>query len=164
MKIMKYLKFWPFNKEQRATIGRLEYVSIPELGLFNVSAKIDTGAYRGSIHAENIEEIEEGGVKKLSFHVLDSEHPEDATKKHVVGDYKKVRVRNTDSPYKDRFAIPVMVELGNKSLEVELTLSNRKELRHPILLGRKYIKCHFIIDPGEKNIHGYPKGENNIKI
>ncbi|MEJ2112692.1 MAG: peptidase, partial [Flavobacteriaceae bacterium] len=37
-------------------IGRIDIVSFPELGLFNIDVKVDTGAYTSAIHCSEIVE------------------------------------------------------------------------------------------------------------
>ena len=49
-------------------IGAFEKVSFPDFGLFDVVAKIDTGATSGSLHATKIQEIQlPNGEKALTF-------------------------------------------------------------------------------------------------
>ena len=50
---------------EKKIIGRKEKISLPKLGLKLVWAKIDTGAYTSSIHAEQIREEEYKGKKVL---------------------------------------------------------------------------------------------------
>ena len=38
----------------RITVGRLEHIALPGLGVDRVEAKIDTGAYRSAIHYQRI--------------------------------------------------------------------------------------------------------------
>lgn len=40
---------------QKQTIGRTDKIDFPEWGLFDIDAKIDSGAYTSSIHCEDIE-------------------------------------------------------------------------------------------------------------
>jgi len=150
---MKRLIFWPFNKKKQTKttkkiIGRLERINIPSLEVNNILAKVDTGAYRGSIHVENIEEFEDKGNKKLSFYT--NKGAEGGVRKCVVEQYREVKVRNPGIAYMKRYAIPAIIELGNKKINVELTLNNRSEMRYPVLLGRKYLKKCFIVDPEKK--------------
>jgi hypothetical protein len=130
---------------RRKKIGRLEYVNIPKLGLFNVSAKIDTGAYRGSIHAVNARVIKRKGDKILQFNVLDENHPEYNNVLHETKKFKKAKVRGTQSEFQIRYVVPVKIEIAGKVIKAELSLSDRTDLRHPILIGRKALR-RFIID------------------
>ena len=38
----------------KVTIGRLEYIALPKLGVVRVQAKMDTGAYRSALHYQKI--------------------------------------------------------------------------------------------------------------
>lgn len=146
---MNWLKF--FKKENKKTIGRLEYINIPELNLYNISAKIDTGAYRGAIHATNIKEIvDENGNKKLQFNVLDEEHPESDNVIHSTDDYKTSKFRGTKTDLHERYVITVNVEIAEEVIEAELSLTDRKDLRHPILIGRRALKKKFLVDVNKK--------------
>jgi hypothetical protein len=134
-------------KKPKIVIGRLEDVNIPDLDLVGITAKIDTGAYRGTIHAENIREVENSEHEKvLEFTILDEDHPEFQNKIHRISNYKIVKVRSSQSGYEDRYAIPLMIELGGVKIKAELSLSSRKELRYPILIGRKALKKKFLVD------------------
>lgn len=169
--------FAKLAKNKKKTIGRLEYINIPELGLNNVVAKIDTGAYRGAIHATDIQEVVgDSGKKELHFSVLDfytdnmanlddteptestesTESPESADipelKKtsHVVTDYKEKKFRGTKTDLHDRYVIPITIEIAGESLEAELSLTDRRELRYPVLIGRRALKHRFLVDVNKK--------------
>lgn len=139
-----------FNK--KTIIGRLESINIPTLDLKNIPTKIDTGAYRGSIHATNIREIEENGQKVLKFNLFDENHPEYQNKTYTFKDYKIHKFKGTVVDTHDRYVIPLQIEIAGKTLEIELSLSDRTSLRFPILLGRKHLKKNFLIDVDQKNI------------
>jgi len=137
---------------KKTIIGRLENINITNLGLDGIVAKIDTGAYRGSIHSTNIREEEENGKKVLKFQILDEQHPEYANKVHTFEDYKICRFRGTKVDYHKRYVIPVSLEIAGKKIEGELSLTDRKDLRYSVLLGRRALKKDFLIDVDQKNI------------
>lgn len=139
--------------KEKQIIGRLEYVNIPELNITGVSAKIDTGAYRGSIHASNIKEIERDGKKFLTFTLLDSDHNEYDGKVYEVDEYTTGKFRGTQVDYHERYVIPVTLEIAGKRIKTQLSLSDRKDLRFPILIGRKPLKRKFLINPARTYIH-----------
>ena len=62
---------------QPLIIGRIEPISILDLELYELDAKIDTGAYSNSLHCDDIT-IENGFV---SFRLLDKVHPSYHNKK-----------------------------------------------------------------------------------
>ncbi len=55
-------------------IGRQEHISFPELNLFEIDAKIDTGAYSTTIHCHDVEVKNINGKKVLCFKLLDPAH------------------------------------------------------------------------------------------
>lgn len=140
-------------RNRKRVIGRLEKVNIPKLGLYEVDAKIDTGAYRGTIHAGNIREVEKKGKKYIEFNVLDENYNPFHNKLHRISKYKMVKVRSSQSPYDDRYAIRVKVELAGETFSTYLSLSDRTELRYPILIGRKSLKNKFLVDVSREYIN-----------
>jgi hypothetical protein len=158
-KLFNFLKFWD-KEEERKTIGRLEYVNIPKLNLNNISAKIDTGAYRGAIHAANINVIKKKGKEFLQFNVLDDENPEDEGIVHKTSKFKTAKVRGTQSEFQDRYIIPVTIEIAGEKVRTWLSLTNRADLRHPILIGRRALR-RFNIDVNQAYMHADPSIEGH---
>ncbi|MEY4440607.1 MAG: hypothetical protein RLY49_233 [Candidatus Parcubacteria bacterium] len=134
-------------------IGRLEYVDIPDFHLSNIEAKIDTGAYNGAIHVSMVTEFEREGKAYIRFILLDEEHPEYHGKAFETDEFEERRVRSSNGDIQHRYAIPVTIHLKGLELKTKLSLSNRKDLRYPILLGRKIIKKHFIVDASKTFTH-----------
>lgn len=124
-------------------IGRQDKADFPELNLSEISIKIDTGAYTSSIHCENIEERENG----LHCTFLDKEHPEYNHKPFIFKSYNKIRVKSSNGIAQSRFEIKSTIEIFNKVYKISLSLSNRKEMKYPVLLGRKFLNKKFIVDP-----------------
>lgn len=127
-------------------IGRLEYVDIPDFHLSNIEAKIDTGAYNGAIHVSLVTEFERDGKMWIRFILLDEDHPEYHGKAFETDEFEERGVRSSNGEIQHRYVIPVTIVLKGEELKAKLSLSNRKDLRYPILLGRKIIRKHFIVD------------------
>ena len=132
--------------EDKKIIGRLEYIDIPDFALSGIEAKIDTGAYNGAIHVSLVTEFEREGKKHIRFILLDEKHTEYHGKAFETDEFIERRVKSSNGEIQHRYAIPVTIVLKGLELKTKLSLSNRKDLRYPILLGRKVIKKHFIID------------------
>jgi hypothetical protein len=73
------------------TLGRSDRVDLPGLGLTNIQAKIDTGAYTCSLHCSRAEIID----NKLEFVLLDEEHPEFTGMKFVFSKFDKREIKNS---------------------------------------------------------------------
>lgn len=134
-------------------IGRVEKVDIPDFDLLGLDAKIDTGAYNGSIHVSAITEIEKESKQCIRFILLDEDHPEYHGKVFETDQFVQKKVRSSNGEVQYRYMIPVTILLKGIELKAQLSLSNRKDLRYPVLLGRKTIKKDFIIDPNKKFTH-----------
>lgn len=134
------------DNSNKTIIGRLEYVDIPDFALSGIEAKVDTGAYNGAIHVSLVSEIEKEGKKIIRFILLDEDHPEYHGKAFETDEFEKRKVKSSNGEIQERYVVPVTIVLKGLELGVKLSLSNRKDLRYPILLGRKIIKKHFIVD------------------
>jgi len=133
---------------KKKIIGRLDKVNFPDLNLNDISIKIDTGAYTSSIHCENMEEKEDG----LHCVFLDEEHPVYNHKPFIFKHYNKIRVKSSNGIAESRYEIKSNIELFGKIYKISLSLSNRKEMKHPVLLGRKFLNKKFIVDPELKDL------------
>jgi hypothetical protein len=129
-------------------IGRSDRVDLPELGLLDIHAKIDTGAYTSSLHCSRAEVV--GG--KLEFVLLDEEHPEFTGMKFSVKEYTMREIKNSFGVAEKRYIITTKVRIFEEEIETEFSLSDRDELRFPILLGRKILRNRYLVNVTRKNL------------
>jgi len=129
-------------------IGWREWVSLPELGVPTVKAKIDTGARTSSLHAYDIEEFRSGKRRMVRFRV----QPEQRSSRHaVVAEaplVDKRSVRPSSGHAEVRHVILTRIELMDESWEAELTLTRRDEMGFRMLLGRQALRGRFLVDSG----------------
>src|SRR5690606_19929231 len=103
-------------------------VDLPDLGLSNIHAKIDTGAYSCSLHCEKVRVVK----GKLQFVLLDKEHPEFTGMKFVFDKFERKQVRNSFGEVEKRFVITTSVTLFGEVITTEFSLSNRGSMKFPI--------------------------------
>lgn len=137
---------------EKKIIGRKEKISIPEFDLNLVWAKVDTGAYTSSIHAENIEVIEKEGNKILSFQVLMPGHKSFTGKTLEFEKFREKRVKNSFGHAETRYLIEVTFKLAGEEYLAEFTLSDRSSMRNAVLLGRKILRNKFLVDVSGINL------------
>ncbi len=130
------------------TIGRIDKVDFPELGLENVEAKIDSGAYTCSIHCENISAFYKGDEHYVHFNVCH----EETSLAHEAKVFASKQVKNSFGQIEYRYTVKTHVILFEKSFLIELALTNRSSMKYPVLLGRKLLGDRFVIDVTKKNI------------
>ncbi|MGZ3884416.1 MAG: ATP-dependent zinc protease family protein [Bacteroidia bacterium] len=134
------------KKQKLRYIGRREFVDFPELGLFAVEAKIDTGAYTSAIHCKDIDLKILDGKEILCFKLLDASHPEHSETIHRFPEFSRKKIKNSFGEMEERYIIKTLVRLGKKNIRTTLSLSDRENMRYPVLIGRRLLKGKFIVD------------------
>lgn len=130
------------------TLGRSDRVDLPGLGLYNIHAKIDTGAYTSSLHCSRAEVV--NGV--LEFVLLDDEHPEFTGMTFIFKEFTNRDIKNSFGIAEKRYIIQTTIKIFDQEILTEFSLSDRDALRFPILLGRKILRHRFLIDVTKKNL------------
>lgn len=130
-------------------IGRREYIDLPLLGLTHIEAKVDTGAYTCAIHCESITTVEERGKTILCIRLLNDDHPE-----HRFSDFTSKKIKNSFGEMEQRYIIKTLVKIGRKKINTTFSLSDRGNMRYPVLIGRRLLKGKFIVDVGQVYTNG----------
>jgi len=134
------------------TIGRIDRADFPEINLRDISLKVDTGAFTSSIHCHHVHEVEANGEKRIEFELLDPSHPEYENKVYKVKTYTQKAIKSSNGNIEQRFIIETVIEIFNEVYPIELSLSERGDMKFPVLLGRKFLNKRFIVNPALKNI------------
>lgn len=129
-------------------IGRTDIVNFPDLNLYNIKVKIDTGAYTSAIHCERI--IEEEKVLKCFFH--DEKHPNYSEEPVLFTNYSTTGVKSSNGIKENRFKIKTTIQIFGKTYKINLTLSTRDDMRFPVLIGRQFLKRKFLVDVDLENV------------
>lgn len=130
-------------------IGRREFVSFPELSLFTIEAKIDTGAYTSSLHVENIEVKVENSKEVLNFTIKQQEE-----KQFRFETFSRKKIKNSFGEMEERYVIKTFISIGKKRILASISLSNRDNMRYPVLIGRRVLKGKFLIDVNQIHTGG----------
>lgn len=141
-------------KKNVTIIGWREWAGLPDLGLFAIKAKVDTGAKTSSLHAFDIRvEKKEGKKAYVHFkvHPLQSDLTLVVTCKALLVDQRIVS--DSGGHKEERYVIRTWLQLGTHKKRVELTLSNRETMKYRMLIGRSALK-QFYIDPSQSYLTG----------
>lgn len=133
------------RRKLKAVIGRAERVDFPAAEVFNVPAKIDTGAYRTSVWASDIRE--EDGV--LKFKLMGPKSEFYSGKDCEVKSYEIVDVENSFGQKEQRYSIIFTVKVGHKTIRTNVTLADRSKKTYPVLIGRKFLRGRYLVDVSE---------------
>jgi hypothetical protein len=142
----------------KRNIGRTDRVDFPSLHLNDIDIKIDTGAYTSSIHCQEMRV--EDNLLKCRF--LDEEHEDYHNKEFVFDKYDVRVVKSSNGQAEVRYRILTEVLLFGKIYPIFLTLSDRKEMKFPVLIGRKFLTKRFVVDINRTNL-SYKLKEKSLK-
>lgn len=117
-------------------VGGIEPVSIPQLGVSEVLAKVDTGAWSGALHCTHIRVHD----NVLSFWPLGRKE----LKTHIQ-EFKTVKVRSANGHAAERYLIPVEIVVDGRSYETIIGLNDRAKMKREMLLGRRFLMENNIL-------------------
>ena len=132
----------------KVTIGRLEYIALPKLGVERVEAKLDTGAYRSALHYQKI------GLRTVDDHeelVVTFAMGRKRTKM-AFKRFHKVTVKSSTGHRTERYLVTTAVELNGHKVNTQFTLFDRSDMKYQVLLGRKFLSGRFVVDVARKNV------------
>ena len=145
-------------------IGWQEWVSLPNLNIPALKAKIDTGAKTSSLHAFDIRRCKRKSVDCVKFIVepIQGNHLVQVPCCAPIIDIRNVMSSN--GHMEKRFVISDTLEVGDRSWTIEITLSNRDPLRYRMLLGREALRRQTIIEPAKKLMVGKISSEEILRL
>ena len=140
--------------KEKKIVGKKELVSILDLELFDLDAKVDTGADSNALHCDHIH-IDESGF--VHFHLLDEVHPAYHGKKMVMPLHKIKKVRSSNGELQERPSIKVSIEFLGKVYKSVVSLTSRSDMKYPMLIGRKFLENRFLVDVSQEYLSKHIK-------
>ena len=139
------------------TFGWREWVRIPDIGIRQIKAKVDTGARTSALHAFEIRPYSENGRDRVEFRM----HPLQKDVETVAtcnADILDTRIVTDSGGHKEeRFVIETTLSIGNQSWPIEVTLTSRDDMLFRMLLGRTAIRNRALVDPARSYLVGKKK-------
>jgi hypothetical protein len=128
-------------------LGWEEWLSLPELGLPAIKAKVDTGARTSALHAFLIEPFGTSTAPMVRFgiHPIPGRNEIEIYCSAPVLDRREVTSSNGER--ETRFVIVSRVRIGERDWPIEITLTNRESMSYRMLLGRQAIREDMFVDP-----------------
>jgi hypothetical protein len=135
-------------------VGWREWASLPELGIAQVEAKIDTGARTSALHANSIEAFERDGARWVRFDVT-GEAASVPWHEAPVADRRSIRSSNGETEV--RYVIRTALSLAGRVWPVEISLTNRERMELPMLIGRAALAGRVLVDAEKSWLCGRPR-------
>ncbi|PVE95561.1 MULTISPECIES: RimK/LysX family protein [unclassified Microbacterium] len=134
--------------------GWREWVSLPDLGVDWLKAKIDTGARTSSLHAFDVDEFEREGEDWVRFRVKPWQDSQEDAVVVETPVHDRRAVRSSSGHAQERLVVKLLVRLVDREVLAEVTLSNRDEMGFRMLIGREALRRGYIVDPARSFLGG----------
>ncbi len=133
------------------TIGRREFVLLPDLCATHLEAKVDTGAFRTALHCLSCRTIDEGDHQILEA-VFDLDGS--GAKTYYFDKFVQRQVRSSFGEVEMRYCIRTLIKIGRYRIRTEVSLTDRSDMRYQVLIGRKTLNKKFKVDVSRLNTLG----------
>ena len=146
------------TNNQAITLGWREWLALPGLQIPAIKAKIDTGARTSALHAFFVEPFEKDNVPVVRFgvHPLQKRADLEIICETPIKDYRPVS--DSGGHREMRYVIETEFVLGALTRRIQITLTNRDNMKFRMLLGRTALKG-ITISPDKSYLMGRLKNK-----
>jgi len=146
--------------QQTVTVGWREWLSLPQLGIERIKAKVDTGARTSAIHAFEVDPYQKDGKTWVKFGL----HPNQGETDTVLWCEAEViderNVTDSGGHTEKRYVILTELRLGTRTWPIEVTLTNRDNMLFRMLLGRTAMTAgNIVVNPALSFLAGQSSDE-----
>jgi predicted deacylase len=133
--------------------GWVEHVTLPDLAIARLKAKIDTGARTSALHVTRMRAVDTAGGPHRRP-ILEITVPgggrggKPQQVRAAVRGY--VTVRDTSGRLERRPVIETALRLGPLRRRIAVTLTNRGDMLFPMLIGRTALGAGVVVDPARR--------------
>jgi hypothetical protein len=136
-------------------LGWREWVALPTLGIARLRAKVDTGARTSALHVDAQWRFSEAGAPWVGFRITPLR-----TSLEVVEACAPILderdVVDSGGRRTRRVFLATRLRLAGLERDIEINLTDRRNMLFPMLLGRTAIAGAFTVDPARSSLHGKP--------
>ena len=144
------------TESNNVTIGWREWLALPTLNIPAIKAKVDTGARTSALHAFFVEPIKTDGIQMVRFgvHPLQKRLDIEVVCVAKVKDFREIS--DSGGHREMRYVIETEVLLGESSRIIDMTLTNRDNMKFRMLLGRTAM-AGLLVVPDKSYLTGRKK-------
>jgi hypothetical protein len=131
---------------EKITVGRAEKVWIKEAGIV-LDAKMDTGTLTSSLDAHDMHVFTKNDKVWVRF-VLKNTYGKSIALERLVVRFARFKKQNHD--VERRPVVELGLCLNNIFRNTQVNLSNRERFTYPMLIGRRFLSGHVVVDTEKK--------------
>lgn len=136
-------------------LGWREWLTLPELGVARMRAKVDTGARSSALHVDEQWRFVEGGAPWIGFRLTPGKSTSGVIEaKAPIFDEREVV--DSGGHRCCRIFVSTLLRLAGQERRIEINLTNRRDMLFPMLLGRTALAGMFTVDPSCSFVHARP--------
>jgi ribosomal protein S6--L-glutamate ligase len=132
-------------------LGWEEWLSLPDLDLPAIKAKIDTGARTSALHATAIEPFGPERAPKVRFTVHPIPGNPDLAIQCSARLHDRREVTSSNGEAELRCVIKTTLQFADSAWPIEVTLTDREGMAYHMLLGRMALVERCLVVPGESH-------------
>lgn len=135
-------------------IGWREWLSLPDICLPAIKAKVDTGAKTSALHAFEVDPFWKKGVEMVRFKIHPLQKNTDIVITCQAPVFDQRMVSDSGGHREMRYVIRSTIVIGGVRIDGEITLTDRDTMQFRMLLGRSAMAGVFTVDPGASYLMG----------
>lgn len=145
----------PGQPRPQQIIGWREHIALPEFGIFDLPAKVDTGARTSALHAVDQTVFERDGARWVEFMIPLKNR---RTTRRISAPVLEERdIKNTGGVPERRLVVRTTLVIGKRHWLIDVSLANREKMEFDVILGRSAIRRHrMLVDPRRSYLAGPP--------
>ncbi|MCK8483988.1 RimK/LysX family protein [Aliiroseovarius sp. S2029] len=136
-------------------IGWREHIALPDFGILDLPAKVDTGARTTALHAVDQTLFERDGATWVEFMVPLKNRR--TTRRLSAPVLEERDIKNTGGVPERRLVVRTTLVIGKRHWLIDVSLANREKMEFDVILGRSAIRRHrLLVDPRRSYLAGAP--------
>ena len=142
----------PMNEELRTQEGSTPEDHEQFRQTWDIAQEPNSSWFQFDVSLPADRRVEEEGQQVLRFQLLDSNHPSFQDQTLEVKDFECKEVKSSSGEKELRYVIRTRMRLFGKLYRTKFSLTNREEMRNPVLIGRKFLSNRFLVDVKKENL------------
>ena len=137
--------------KEKLLVGWKETLDLPELGIYGIEAKVDTGAASSVLHCNSYKVVKEDGQDWIICELIINFETEE-TKTLKLKLYKTKLVKSSFGQEEKRFYIRTTATLYDQVFGIKISFRNRSQMTYPMILGKNFLYKRFLVDVSKENL------------